>query len=72
MASKPLFRLRCYDESPHTAYLELPDHPEGLVPGIVKRTVDVHAIIADYHGPRLSIDFDATVAAPRKRWQTRI
>ena len=52
-------RLRAYDESLGTAYVELWDHPHELVPGIVKRSVDVHRLIEGNNGPKITFDFDA-------------
>lgn len=51
-------RLRMYEESPGTAYVELWDHPHRIVGGIVKRSVELHQIVENYDGPRLTLDFD--------------
>ncbi len=50
--------LRPYEGDEGTAYIELRDHPEELVFGLVARTVDVHNLIEGYEGPRISIAFD--------------
>lgn len=41
-----------------TAYLELADHPHQLVSGIVARSVAIHQLVPDYHGPALYLQFD--------------
>jgi hypothetical protein len=58
MADKRTFRLRTHEGEEHIAYLELRDHPHELVRGLVNRTVDLHPLIENYHGPRLTLDFD--------------
>lgn len=60
MSKTEHFRLRVYDNSRDTAYLELPPHP-GLVPGCVTKTVMLHLLLEDYEnylGPALNLDFD--------------
>lgn len=50
--------LRQYESESGAAYLELHDHPHVETPGLVKRSVDIHSLIGDYPGPRITIDFD--------------
>ena len=57
MASTKYLRLRHYDGE-DAYYLELRDHPHQLVSGVCKRTVNVHALIDEYDGPGLHLDFD--------------
>lgn len=40
-----------------TFYIALPDHPEQLTPGVVKKSVSLDDIY-DYDGPRVQLDFD--------------
>lgn len=41
-----------------TVYLALPDYPQEIVPGLVKKSVSLDDIY-DYDGPRIQLDFDA-------------
>ena len=58
MNSKQSIRVRIYEGNAGTAYIELRDHPHELVPGIVKRSVDLQRLIPDCYGPRITLDFD--------------
>ncbi|TBL84036.1 DUF2283 domain-containing protein [Hafnia alvei] len=42
------------------AYLSLPEHPgRGSVASVAK-TIPLHKIIDNYHGPEIFLDFDST------------
>lgn len=51
--------LRQRQSEPGAAYLELLEHPHGSTDLMVSRSVDVHALIEDYDGPRICIDLNA-------------
>ncbi len=53
--------LRHFDGHTYSSYLELWHHPHNgeECGGIVKKSVALNDLIADYTGPRISIDFDA-------------
>ncbi len=57
--TKKQMRLRQRPEEPGAAYLELHDHPHVPTRGLSQRTVDVHELIEDFSGPRISIDFNS-------------
>ena len=59
MINNKEMRLRQRAEEPGVAYLELHDHPHVLTRGLCKRTVDIHELIENYSGPRISIDFNS-------------
>jgi hypothetical protein len=58
MTTKKYIRLCSYEGRNDTAYLELQDHPHELVPGIVARTLNIHELVDNYDGPRLTLEFD--------------
>jgi len=50
------FDLKASEDDDHVAYLRLPGHP-GSSPGVVKRTVSLRALVDDYEGPDVNLDF---------------
>ena len=70
MATKKFARLIWYEgedeeQVAHTAdaqgdlfYLQLLDHPHKPTPGVTARSIDLHVLIDDYIGPRLTLDLD--------------
>ena len=53
-------RLLMTSSTSMSAYIALPGHPEGCVPGIVGSTLSLDELINDYNGPRINLDFDKT------------
>ncbi|MAK65056.1 MAG: hypothetical protein CMF75_10020 [Maricaulis sp.] len=51
------FHLSSMSEGP--AYLYLPAHPRGSIPGLVSRSIRLSTIIPDYKGDEVNLDFDA-------------
>ena len=47
------------DDDAIIAYLQLSRHPGKGSPGAVKETVWLHALIPDYKGPAIYLDFDS-------------
>lgn len=39
-------------------YLTLPSHPNKMVPGVVKKSIDLVDIVEGYKGPQVILDFD--------------
>lgn len=58
MEIRKTIQLRSYEGNEDTTYVELRDHPNELVFGIVASTIDVHNLVDGYIGPRLSVEFD--------------
>ena len=49
---------RTTDAFGETLYLELLDHPHKPIFGVAARSIDIHSLIEDYRGPRLTLDLD--------------
>jgi len=58
MKKKLDIRLRAHGGHGRAAYLELKDHPHEVTFGLVKRAIDVHELITEYNGPRITLEFD--------------
>lgn len=56
--SEKYVRLRTYKGRPESAYVYLLDHPASLEFGLVVKSVMIHQLIDDYHGPSLILQFD--------------
>ena len=56
MSRKHGFELKVSEGDENVAYLRLPGHP-GTKPGIVKRTVSLRALMGEYEGPDVNLDF---------------
>jgi hypothetical protein len=50
--------LKVSSEDSKVAYVSLPDHPSGIISGMVKKTLRLRDLIEDYKGPDLYFDFD--------------
>ena len=57
MEKRAGFNLRVSEDDSDVAYLKLPGHP-GESSGVVKRTVSLRDLLANYEGPDLMFDFD--------------
>ena len=56
MSHKHGFELKVSEDDENVAYLRLPGHP-GTKFGIVKRSVSLRALIGEYEGPDVNLDF---------------
>ena len=50
--------LKVSADNDRVAYVYLPNHPQKLSPGIVKKTISMNEIMPDYNGIPLYFDFD--------------
>jgi hypothetical protein len=58
-SNEPLIRLRMESKHGDTAYVELPGHPNHIVPGCIARSVDLDGLL-DYEGPKIYLDLDSS------------
>lgn len=57
MMAKRKIRVKLHGRDAHTAYIILPGHPEGIVPGCIARAVVLDDLL-DYVGPRVHLGLD--------------
>ncbi len=59
MTNKKIY-LKVSEDDPEVAYLYLPDHPGAGTFNIVEKQIRLYDIIANYKGPDIYLDFDAS------------
>jgi hypothetical protein len=57
MKSKKII-LKMSKGDDQVGYLYLPKHPKEIIYGLVKKSVPIHELMADYKGIPLYFDFD--------------
>lgn len=55
---KDSIQLKVSEDDTDVAYVYLPDHPKGIVFGLVKSQIRLQDLIEGYKGPDIYLDFN--------------